>query len=57
MMNVEIDWIETKTNELLAKAKRSGYLKEAVADAKHFVELYGYEYDVALSIACKYWCS
>lgn len=56
-MTTEIDWIETKTDELLAKAKRSGYLTEAVDSAKYFVELYGYEYDVALAISCKYWCS
>lgn len=50
------DFIEKKIDQLLAKAKRAGYLKEAVADARHF-EAEGYQFDVALAMACKYWCS
>lgn len=50
------DWIERQTAKLLAKAKRSGYFREVIQDAKHF-ESQGYVWDVALAIACGYWCS
>jgi hypothetical protein len=50
------DWIEKKTAELLASAKRSGFFKDAIRDAKFFAEQ-GYAWDVALAMSCKYWCS
>ena len=50
------DFIEQRTAELLASAKRSGFFREAIADAKHFAEQ-GYVWDVALAMSCKYWCS
>jgi|TARA_R110000868_G_C10780465_1_gene755463 hypothetical protein len=55
-MNTEIDWIETKTSQLLAMAKRSGYFVDVIKDAKHFAAE-GYEWDVALAKACTYWCN
>lgn len=51
------DFIERKTAELLAKAKRSGYFQSIIDDAKWLHEQDGYQWDVALAIACKYWCS
>ena len=52
---IKIDWVEAKTAELLAAAKRSGFFKDAIADAKHF-ESEGYAWDVALAISCEFWC-
>lgn len=52
----EIDWVEKKTAKLLAKAKRSGFFRDVINDAQHF-EREGYVWDVALEIACRYWCS
>lgn len=51
-----MDWIEAKTAELLAKARRSGFFEGVIADAKWFAEQ-GYVWDVALALSCKYWCS
>jgi hypothetical protein len=50
------DWIETQTAILLQRAKRSGYFANVIADANHF-ESEGYVWDVALAIACNYWCN
>jgi len=50
------DWTERKTDELLRAARRSGYFADVIADAKWF-EREGYTWVVALSMACKYWCS
>lgn len=54
--NTTPDWIETTTAELLRAAKRSGYFADVIRDAKHF-SAEGYAWDVALSIACNYWCA
>ncbi len=53
----QIDWIEKKTAELLASAKRSGYFSDVIDDAKWLADSEGYAWDVALAISCKYWCS
>lgn len=50
------DWIETKTAQLLAAAKRSGFFADVITEAKWF-EKQGYAWDVALAMSCKYWCS
>jgi len=58
-MNIEatqIDWIEAKTTELLARAKRSRWFEGIISDAKWFAAE-GYEWDVALSMSMKYWLS
>ena len=55
MKEIKKDWIELKTENLLASAKRSGFFLDAIQDAKHFESL-GYVWDVALSMSCKYWC-
>jgi hypothetical protein len=55
-MSKPTDWIEAQTAKLLATAKRSGYFREVIQDAKHF-ESQGYVWDVALAMACGYWCS
>lgn len=55
-MSQPTDWIEAQTAKLLATAKRSGYFREVIQDAKHF-ESQGYVWDVALAMACGYWCS
>jgi hypothetical protein len=48
------DWIETKTAELLAAGRRSGYFADMIADAERF-EAEGYVWDVALAISAEYW--
>lgn len=48
------DFIETKTAELLARAKRSGFFADVIRDAEFF-EADGYAWDVALAISCNYW--
>ena len=50
------DWIELKTDELLKLAKRSGFFANVIQDAKWFAAD-GYVWDVALKMACDYWCS
>lgn len=50
------DYIETKTADLLAAAKRSGYFNEVIKDAEWFAAD-GYAWDVALDLACGYWCN
>ena len=57
MGNQTPDWIERKTGELLARAKRSPYFREVIEDARYFEARDGYVWDVCLSIACRYWCS
>jgi hypothetical protein len=52
---IDKDWIELKTENLLAAAKRSGFFSDVIADAKHF-EADGYCWDVALAMSCDYWC-
>jgi hypothetical protein len=49
-----LDWIETKTAELLAAGRRSGYFADMIADAERF-EREGYVWDVALAISAEYW--
>lgn len=48
-------WVERKTAELLAKAKRSGFFRDVISDAEHFASE-GYAWDVALAMSCEYWC-
>lgn len=50
------DWIETKTAALLAAAKRSGFFDCVIADARAFAAQ-GFAWDVALAMACTYWCA
>lgn len=51
-----IDWVEAKTAQLIACARRSAWSREIFADADHFISQ-GYVTDVALMIACQYWLS
>ena len=53
--NARIDWIENKTAELLATAKRSGFFSDIIADAKE-IQDEGFAWDVALAESCRYWC-
>jgi len=48
------DFVERKTAELLARAKRSGFFADAIADAEHF-HAEGYVWDVALALSVNYW--
>jgi len=50
------DWIETKTAQLLAAGKRSGFFADMIADAMEF-EREGYVWDVALAKSAAYWAS
>ena len=49
------DWLENKLDELIAKAKRTGYFQNVIDDALHFEANDGYAWDVALAIALEYW--
>ena len=51
------DWIERKTAELIAQAKRSRYFHEIITDAQYFERHDGFVWDVCLAIACRYWCN
>jgi hypothetical protein len=48
------DFIETKTDQLLAAGKRSGYFADMIEDAEQF-ERDGYAWDVALAMSAEYW--
>ena len=48
------DWIETKTAQLLAAGRRSGYFTDMIDDAQRFEEE-GYVWDVALAMSAAYW--
>jgi len=50
------NFIAIRTEQLLARAKRSGYFSEVISDATIFFDE-GYVWDVALAMACKYWCN
>lgn len=52
----EIDWIERETERLLAKARRSGFFRDVIEDARQIQDEHGYAWDVALSKSCAYWC-
>jgi len=56
-MKLAPDWIERKTAELLARAKRSQFFRDIIQDARYFESHDGYAWDVCLSIACRYWCN
>ena len=51
-----IDWIETKTAQLLAAGKRSGYFAEMIVDAEALEEE-GYAWDVCLAKSAAYWAA
>jgi len=55
-IEIDIDWIETKTTQLLAAAKRSGFFNDVINDAKEW-KAEGYAWDVALAKSSEYWCS
>ena len=50
------DWIETKTTQLLAAGRRSGYFADMIADAEAY-EREGYAWDVALAKSAAYWAT
>jgi hypothetical protein len=50
------DWIELRTEQLLKKAKLSGFFKDVISDAEEF-EKQGFVWDVALAMSCEYWCN
>lgn len=54
---MDADWIETKTAELLARAKRSQFFADVIADALHIEKRDALVWDVALAISVNYWCS
>lgn len=50
------DWIETNTAHLLARATRTPYFRDVIADAKAIQETDAVVWDVALAISVRYWC-
>ena len=53
---IEKDWIELKTERLLAAAKRTGFFQDVINDAKQIESDHGYSWDVSLAKSCEYWC-
>ena len=51
------DWIEKQVAKMLRDLRRSGFWDSGIAEARHLHRTYGYQWDVALKIACDYWCS
>ena len=51
------DWIEANTAAMLARAKRSQFFSNVIADAKAIQATDSVAWDVALSISVRYWCS
>lgn len=52
----QIDWVEQKTAELIAKIKQSQWAADCFRDARFFARE-GYAMDVALAMAWKHWGS
>lgn len=50
-------WIEEKVAEMLKNLDRSGFFDCGIRDALHIQAERDYTWDVALKIACDYWCS
>lgn len=50
------DWIEKKTDELLAQAKRSRFFGEIISDARRIESDEAVVWDVALARSVDYWC-
>lgn len=50
---VKIDFIESKTAELLRRAKRTSWFKEIIEDSRK-LQAKGYVQDVALAISLNY---
>lgn len=50
------DWIERKTDELLAAGRRSGFFRDMIEDAESF-HAEGYVWDVALAMSASYWAA
>ena len=55
-MNGNSEWIEKRVEQLLKDLRRSGFWDAGIAEAQHLQRTYGYQWDVALAIACEYWC-
>jgi hypothetical protein len=51
------DWIERNTAALLARAQRSPYFADVIADAQDIHDRDALAWDVALAIAVRYWCN
>jgi len=50
------DFIECKTGELLARAKRSPYFTDIIADAEDLERRFALVWDICLAISVSYWC-
>jgi len=50
------DWIEKRVDEMLKALRRSGYFTQGIEEARYQHRQHGYAWDVALKIACDYWC-
>ena len=51
------DWLERKTAELLARANRSPYFADIIADALDIERRDAYVWEVCLGKSVDYWCS
>ena len=52
---IEKDWIERKTDELLTRARSTGFFSDVIKDARWIRETDAVVWDVALAISLKYW--
>jgi hypothetical protein len=55
MTDFSTDWIERKTAQLIAVARRSQYRENIFADARDIAAEDGVVMDVALAISLRYW--
>jgi hypothetical protein len=49
------DWLERKTEELLARARATGFFNDVIMDARCFRQHDGYTWDCSLALALSYW--
>ena len=52
---IKKDWIERKTDKLLARAKKTGFFDSVIIDAKWIQETDAVVWDVALALSLRFW--
>ena len=54
-MPTEPDWLETKCERMIGRARQSQFARDIFADAARLVADHDYQPDVALIISLRYW--
>lgn len=52
---IKKDWVERKTDKLLARAKKTGFFGDVITDAKWIQKTDGVVWDVALVLSLRFW--